>query len=87
MRACVPLGFEKARPKAVREKAIDREATWKWRQILNGRKDIIRSFTVMESARMKRKHAQWLIENGHVPGFQITDYRNLTQLEQTKQIL
>jgi hypothetical protein len=60
MRACVPIGFEKARPKAVRKKAIAREATWKWRQILNGRKDIIRSFTAKESVRMKRKHSQWL---------------------------
>jgi hypothetical protein len=80
----VPLGFEKASPKAVRKKAIAREATWKWRQILNGRKDIIRSFTAMESARMKRKHTQWLTEDGHVPCFYLTDYRNLKRLKQTK---
>jgi hypothetical protein len=42
MRVCVRLGFEKARPKAIRKKEIAREATWKWRQVLNGRKDIIK---------------------------------------------
>jgi hypothetical protein len=36
---------------------------------------------------MEGKHAQWLIENGHVSSFGINDCRNLTRLEQTKKNL